>query len=231
MYELRLSRCWSRFGWSCSRRAPLREFFGESAPIRGGARLPVGRRPTGNAQAELCRDRTTRRLSLAQALRATHRRARAEALPARSRSGWKLCHQRSRGHTGNGRGLRRLGYLLCDDVNAPDNQPGIFPLPLNARDGMRVSTNDAYLEPARSRDNFKLIGGVPVERVELDRTRARGVWAQTKEGPVYYEAEEVILCAGTIHSPAILMRSGIGRADDLLSLGIRPVVDLPGVGQ
>jgi len=124
-----------------------------------------------------------------------------------------------------------FGYLLCDDVNAPDNQPGIFPLPLNARGGVRVSTSDAYLEPARSRDNFKIIGGVPVERVELDRTRARGVRAQTKEGPVYYEAEEVILCAGTIHSPAILMRSGIGRADDLLSLGIRPVVDLPGVGQ
>jgi 5-(hydroxymethyl)furfural/furfural oxidase len=124
-----------------------------------------------------------------------------------------------------------LGHPWREDVNAPAEGDGIFPLPLNARGGARVSTNDGYLEPARDRPNLNVIGGALVERVEFDHGRAIGARAWTREGPVEYEAGDIILCAGAIHSPAILMRSGVGRADDLLSLGIQPVVDLPGAGQ
>jgi 5-(hydroxymethyl)furfural/furfural oxidase len=124
-----------------------------------------------------------------------------------------------------------FGHPWCVDVNAPDAGSGVSPLPLNERSGLRISTNDAYLEPARGRANLTIMGDVLVERVEFDGARAVGVRVWTKEGLVVYEAGEVILCAGALHSPAILMRSGIGSADDLLALGLQPVVDLPGVGQ
>lgn len=122
-------------------------------------------------------------------------------------------------------------YRWLADANAPE-ATGVFShLPRTARDERRVSTNDAYLEPARERVNLTIRGDTLVERVVFDRGRAIGVWAVGPNGPIRYEAGEVILSAGAIHSPAILMRSGVGRADDLRALGIAPVVDLPGVGR
>lgn len=75
------------------------------------------------------------------------------------------------------------------------------------RHGRRVSTNDAFLEPARQRPNLTVRGDVTVERVAMDGARATGV--VTTNGEVV-EGADVVLCAGAIHSPAILLRSDLG---------------------
>ncbi len=104
-----------------------------------------------------------------------------------------------------------LGHPCTDDYHVPD-ATGISRTALNWRDGRRVSTNDAFLEPARRRPNLTVRGGVLVDRVLLDGRRAAGVLTATGEE---LDASEVIVSAGAIHSPAILLRSGIGVADDL----------------
>ncbi len=107
--------------------------------------------------------------------------------------------------------VRDLGYPACDDYHAPD-ATGLSRAALTLRDGRRVSTNDAYLEEARQRPNLFVRGDVLVDRVLLDGRRARGiVTAEGEEIP----ARDVVICAGTIHSPAILLRSGIGPGSGL----------------
>ena len=110
--------------------------------------------------------------------------------------------------------ITELGYPTCDDYHALDST-GISRLAFTMRDNRRVSTNDAYLEPARSRPNLTVRGDVHVDRVILDRRQALGVRTATGEE---IEAGEVIVSAGVIHSPAILLRSGIG-IDDGLAVG------------
>jgi choline dehydrogenase-like flavoprotein len=104
-----------------------------------------------------------------------------------------------------------LGEPVCDDYHAPD-ATGLSLGALTLRDGHRVSTNDAYVEAARSHPNLVVRGDVIVDRVLLDAQRATGV--RTAMGDEI-RADEVIVCAGTIHSPAILLRSGIGTGDGL----------------
>jgi choline dehydrogenase-like flavoprotein len=99
------------------------------------------------------------------------------------------------------------------------------------RDGLRVTTNDGYLEPARGRPNLTIRGGALVDRVLFDGTRARGVRVRFGDRWEEIEGREIVLCAGAIHSPAILMRSGIGPAAALRALGIRVEADQPAVGQ
>ncbi len=119
-----------------------------------------------------------------------------------------------------------LGHPWCEDLNAPDAE-GVTPYAINSRDGVRVSTNDGYLEPARGRANLEIRGDTPVDRVLLEDGRAVGVRARTAQGWQELRAREVILAAGAIHSPAILMRSGIGPAAHLRAMGIEVVKDLP----
>jgi len=122
------------------------------------------------------------------------------------------------------------GYGWADDHNAPEST-GVSPWAMNMRNGQRVSTNDAYLEPARGRANLTVIGDALVDRVELDGRRARRVRVLSGEGWQMIDGQNVILCAGAIHSPAILLRSGIGSADDLRRVGVTPLVNVPAVGQ
>jgi choline dehydrogenase/5-(hydroxymethyl)furfural/furfural oxidase len=111
-----------------------------------------------------------------------------------------------------------LGHPWCEDHNAP-TATGVSPFGFNARDGARVTTNDAYLEPARERANLRVIGGATVERVLIEAGRAVGVRARVEDRSIDVRAEGVVLCAGAVHSPAILLRSGIGPDG--------PVVRLP----
>ncbi|MFC0408300.1 GMC family oxidoreductase [Roseomonas elaeocarpi] len=123
------------------------------------------------------------------------------------------------------------GYRWKADLNAPDGE-GISTNPINLRDGLRVTTNDGYLEPARDRPNLVIRGGATVDRVLFDGTRATGVRVRFEgEGWTEISAREVVLCSGAIHSPAILMRSGIGPAAQLERLGIPVLVDQPHVGR
>lgn len=119
-----------------------------------------------------------------------------------------------------------LGYGWADDHNAPVGG-GVSPYAINSRDGMRVSTNDGYLEPARDRPNLTILGDTLVDRVLFAGDRAVGVRARRAGVWDEYRAGEVVLCAGAIHSPAILLRSGVGPSTALRDLGIAPVRELP----
>ncbi len=119
-----------------------------------------------------------------------------------------------------------LGYGWCPDHNAPSGT-GVSPYAMNRRSDTRISTNDAYLETARGRDNLTIIGESLVDSIEFDDRRAIAVRVHTRNGWERIEGGEIILSAGAIHSPAILMRSGVGPADDLRALGIRVIADRP----
>ncbi len=123
-------------------------------------------------------------------------------------------------------GALALGYGFNPDHNAPTGS-GASPYAINSRDGVRVSVNDAYLEPARERPNLTIHGEALVDRVLFDGHRANGVRARLDGVWQTVAAGEVLLCAGAIHSPAILQRSGIGPAEALRALGIAPLADLP----
>ncbi len=122
-----------------------------------------------------------------------------------------------------------LGYPWTDDLNAPDAE-GVTTYAINSRDGKRVSSNDGYLEPARYRPNLEIRGGMLADRVLLDQGKATGIAAIGPEGPVDFDLApggELLLAAGAIHSPPILMRSGIGPAAHLEAHGIQVLRDLP----
>ena len=123
------------------------------------------------------------------------------------------------------------GYPWKANLNAPGGE-GISCNPINLRDGHRVTTNDGYLEPVRGRANLDIRGDALVERVVFEGRRAAGVQVSFGGGPAeLLRSRMVVLCAGAIHSPTILMRSGIGPATELAALGIPVVQDLPAVGQ
>ncbi len=119
-----------------------------------------------------------------------------------------------------------LGYPRVEDLNAPD-AIGTGRMPMSSRDGVRATTADAYLPLDRRWPKLTIRADSVVARVTLDGDRATGV--ELVDG-TRIRAGWVILAAGTYGSPSILMRSGIGPADDLRPLGIEPQVDLPGVG-
>lgn len=119
-----------------------------------------------------------------------------------------------------------LGYPWCPDLNAPGST-GISAAPVNRTPDGRVSTNDAYLERARGRPNLTILGEALVDRVLFDGTRATGVRVWRGGAWTACTGREIILSAGSVFSPAILVRSGIGPAEDVRSLGIPLVRDLP----
>lgn len=118
-----------------------------------------------------------------------------------------------------------LGHPWCDDLNAPDAD-GVCAYAINTRGGRRVSTNDAYLEPARARPNLTIIGNATVERVLFEAIQAVGVRVLAG-GAREFRGALVILAAGAIHTPPLLQRSGIGPAALLGRFGIPVLADLP----
>jgi choline dehydrogenase len=123
-----------------------------------------------------------------------------------------------------------LGYPWNPDLNAPDGE-GVSCYPINSRDARRVSTNEAYLEPARGRANLLIQPDALVDRVLFDGMRATGVRVKLPDGQWRnIAARQIVLSAGAVHTPAILWRSGLGPAAALRELGIAPVRDMPEVG-
>ncbi|HEX6521301.1 MAG TPA: GMC family oxidoreductase N-terminal domain-containing protein [Streptosporangiaceae bacterium] len=123
------------------------------------------------------------------------------------------------------------GHPYAEDHNHPDST-GVGPIPSNRRDArIRVSTAMSYLWPAQTRENLKILPDTSVDRVAFEGSRAVGVVASVAGGAYQtIRARRVILAAGAIGSPAILLRSGIGPAEHLRALGIPVHGDLPGVG-
>ncbi|MBW3591153.1 MAG: GMC family oxidoreductase N-terminal domain-containing protein, partial [Actinobacteria bacterium] len=128
------------------------------------------------------------------------------------------------------RACEQTGIPVGGDLNV--ELEGAARLQVTQKDGRRWSVADAYLKPALGRPNLQLITGVHVARILLEGNRAVGVeYLRAGEGIVARARKEVILSAGTINSPQLLMLSGIGPVDGLSRHGLKPVVDLPGVGQ
>jgi choline dehydrogenase-like flavoprotein len=119
-----------------------------------------------------------------------------------------------------------LGHPWCADHNAP-RSTGVSPYAFNARDGARVSTKDAYLDPVRHRPNLTVTSRTLVERVLFEGTTAIGVVTVSGQARTEVRAQRTVLCAGAVHTPALLHRSGVGPAHVLRSLGVAQVADLP----
>lgn len=112
-----------------------------------------------------------------------------------------------------------------------DKLAGIGTYPVVQKDGQRCSTAEAYLKPALDRSNLEVVTGALVTRVEFDGQRAVGVtYESDDETRSEAAANEIVLCGGTINSPQLLLRSGVGPADHLSEHGIPVVADRPGVG-
>ncbi len=130
--------------------------------------------------------------------------------------------------------------LKQGDYNGRDRQEpqGVASLfQTTTRDGKRSSTFHAYLEPVMDRENLTVVTGALVERVILagegDALRATGVRYRTDDGASdeVLAGTEVVLCAGAIGSPHLLLLSGVGARDALADVGVDCVLDLPDVGQ
>ncbi len=122
------------------------------------------------------------------------------------------------------------GFPEDPDQNSPDSD-GVGAQPLNNIDGIRMSTSLTYLSQARHRLNITVRGNVTVHRLIFQGKRAVGLEAESGGETFTVEADEIVLCSGTIGSPHILLLSGVGPADQLGSFGINVVHDLPGVGE
>ena len=126
---------------------------------------------------------------------------------------------------------REDGWKDLKDKNANFGD-GFFPVAVAHNDGKRTSTATAYLtHDTRSRQNLTIIGQTRAMRVLLDGKTVTGVRV-TRDGEEFsIKAKEVIVSSGALHSPALLLRSGIGPAAELKEYGISVVTDRPGVGK
>ncbi len=126
---------------------------------------------------------------------------------------------------------RQAGYPETQDYNG-EQQEGFGAMHMTVKDGVRSSASRAYLDPARSRPNMKVITGALTHRVVLDGRRAIGVeYERGRQTIVAHARREVILSAGSIGSPVLLQVSGIGPAEILRDANVPVVHDLPGVGE
>jgi choline dehydrogenase len=128
-------------------------------------------------------------------------------------------------------GCAELGLRRHGELNEPDNT-GYAPSPVTQRRGLRNSAADAYLRPARRRRNLTVLTGAYAQRILLDGARATGVEYRDAAGMTQQvtASREVILSAGAINSPQMLMLSGIGDPDQLRAVGVEPRHDMVGVG-
>ena len=148
--------------------------------------------------------------------------------------------------------LQSAFYKACRDTGFPDdpdmNHPdatGVGQMPLNNPGGVRMSTAITYLDACRHRLNLTIRANVLARRIVFDdgsldnslspreRVRVRAVGVEVDSGGETFivEGDEIILSAGAIHSPHLLLLSGVGPAEELRPLDITPVHDLPGVGR
>jgi 5-(hydroxymethyl)furfural/furfural oxidase len=120
---------------------------------------------------------------------------------------------------------------LIADMNG-DFRDGYAAVPMSNWPDKRASAAICYLDAAvRARSNLTLVNRATVTQLLLEGRRAVGVQADVAGQDTRFLGREVVVCAGAIHSPALLLRAGIGPAGDLRALGIEVRADLPGVGQ
>ncbi len=125
------------------------------------------------------------------------------------------------------RAAAALGIPRNPDM-AGERQDGVGYYQLTQRAARRSSAAVAYLAPARRRPNLTVRTGVQVRRILVEGGRARGV--EMTDGSRLEAGSEVVLSSGAIGSPRLLMLSGIGPADHLSGVGVKPILDRAGVG-
>jgi choline dehydrogenase len=125
---------------------------------------------------------------------------------------------------------RAAGFLDCPDHNSPDAS-GVGPTISNNHNSVRFSTALGYLRQCRHRFNLTIRPHCMVHRLLFDGNRAVGVAVASGGETFTVEGEHIVLSAGAVGSPQLLMRSGVGPAGHLSRLGIVVVQDMPGVGQ
>ena len=126
--------------------------------------------------------------------------------------------------------LQGLGYPVSADLNGAQAEGAAWN-EVTISDGVRQSAADAYLRPLLDRRNLTVVTSALVNRLVITRGRCTGV--EYTHGGILQRAHahaEVVLCAGAIGSPQLLMLSGIGPADGLRGHALKPLVDLPAVG-
>jgi choline dehydrogenase len=128
-------------------------------------------------------------------------------------------------------GANSLGHQVIDDFNGP-HQVGVGYTQLTTRNGRRASAWQSFVAPLLGNPRLTVTTGALVHHVVIRSGRAVGVQysvgGQIRQAAVQ---SEVVLSAGTVGSPKLLMLSGIGPAEHLAEMGVKVVVDLPGVGE
>jgi choline dehydrogenase len=123
------------------------------------------------------------------------------------------------------------GMPYLEDTNGPEPE-GVGPMSMNISDGKRCNPFKGYLKPVMNKRNLKLITGAKVLKLNIKSSRCTGLnFIHNHQIFSVNASTEVILCAGAIETPRILMLSGVGPADELQKLDIHINVDLPGVGK
>ena len=125
---------------------------------------------------------------------------------------------------------RAAGFPDCPDHNSPD-ATGVGPGITNNHNRVRFSTALGYLAPSRHRLNLTIRPNCTVHRLLFQGNRATGALVESGGETFTVEGDQIILSAGAVGSPQLLMLSGVGPAQHLESLGIPVVLDSPGVGQ
>jgi choline dehydrogenase len=125
----------------------------------------------------------------------------------------------------------QAGFARNDDFNGAE-QEGFGRFDFTIKDGKRWSTSFAFLRPALSRTNLVVETDALTERIIVEKGRAIGVaFSQNGQSREVFADREIILCAGVVNSPQVLMLSGIGPAGELREHGLDVLCDLPGVGK
>lgn len=124
----------------------------------------------------------------------------------------------------------RIGIPVVEDLNA-DTAECVGYFQVNQRGGWRWNTTKGFLRPARGRANLSVLADTEVESILFESRRATGVTVRRGDRREEIRASgEVIVSAGAINSPKLLMLSGIGPADHLAELGIATRLGMQGVG-
>ena len=123
----------------------------------------------------------------------------------------------------------RVGFGWIADLNdvGPDLPSGVGAVPLNIIDGVRTGSGAGFLIPALRRPNLTLLAGTQAVRLRFSAATAVGVDAIGPEGPMSLAADRIVLCAGAIQSPHLLMLSGVGDQAMLRAAGVKVVAALP----
>lgn len=127
--------------------------------------------------------------------------------------------------------MQSRGLEFGPDMNGV-HRDGVFPFPLNNSPESRVSMAMAYLTTeVRARPNLTILPRRTASQILFDGSRATGVRTHSADDTEEHLANEVVLSCGTLQTPTLLLRSGIGAADQLRALDISVIADVPGVGE